>query len=278
MDSKYVILLSLLVFIGCGPSVTVRPERSGGYPPFPSNTPVDILSSDAVPTGWTRVGEAYFGDTGFTLTCGFDKMIELARQNARVIGANAFQIVEHKTPDLLSSCHRLKVVYYRRSDMSEGSNLAQEHSEVPTTNFDTMAVMVHQGKLDSSKPGNQTAFGYQIGGHTLAGINHEKRINSVLGVHFGGGLVGFGGGFRFHFGPETHSPFLDLNFKDGGFGLIETVALEYGGLWSMHGNSGIHYEIGIQKIVSIKSSFEDDLFKGKKTPPVIMAVGLGWGW
>ena len=100
----------------------------------------------------------------------------------------------------------------------------------------------------------------------------------MFGIHFGGGLAGFGAGFRSHFGKETHSSFLDLNYKDGGFGLMKTIALEYGGLWKIKEDSGIRYEIGIQKVLSIKDSFEDKLFKDKKIPPVILALGIGWGW
>ncbi len=112
----------------------------------------------------------------------------------------------------------------------------------------------------------------------MIGLDYEVRTSNEFGVHFGGGLLGFGGGIRFHFGPETQSSYWDLNYKDAGFGLFESVAFEYGGVWSSKGESGLRYEIGIQKPLSIKESFKQKLFKNKKVPPVILALGIGWCW
>lgn len=278
MNKTHLFLLGALLLIGCSPSVTVKEYKTGAYPALSATAPVDVLNvSDNVPSPWIRLGEGDFGDTGFTMGCDLEKMTGLARRSARAMGADALKIIEHKTPDLLSSCHRIKVVYYRKVESESGAVAEQESSAAGQSQEKTSAV-TGQSEIPVTKPKNTTAVGYQIGGTTLIGIDHEIRIADQFGVHFGGGLAGFGGGFRLHTGPETHSGYFDVNYKDGGFGLFETLAFQYGGFVKMGSSSGLRYEIGIQKILFIEEKFEDKLFNDKKAPPFIFALGLGWAW
>ncbi|WP_339815156.1 hypothetical protein [uncultured Imperialibacter sp.] len=127
---------------------------------------------------------------------------------------------------------------------------------------------------------NITAVGYQIGGITLIGVDYEIRASDYFGVHLGGGLAGFTVGMKIHTNPEKNSSFFNLSFKDGGFGKITTLGLEFGGrlVFSKSSDLGLVTQIGIQKILSIDEEFEKQVFKGNGAPPVMMAFGIGLSW
>jgi hypothetical protein len=127
---------------------------------------------------------------------------------------------------------------------------------------------------------NITAVGYQIGGITLIGVDYEIRASDYFGVHMGGGLAGFTVGMKIHTNPEKNSSFFNLSFKDGGFGKITTLGLEFGGrlVFSKSSDLGLVTQIGIQKILSIDEEFEKQVFKGNGAPPVMMAFGIGLSW
>lgn len=95
------------------------------------------------------------------------------------------------------------------------------------------------------------AVGYLIGENTLIGISFEKRVAEQFGFHIGGGLSGFGTGVRFHFNKEALGPYVDLNFKDCGFGLMESLAVEAGGTYELLDDNGPHASIWLQYIIGI---------------------------
>ncbi|WOK04847.1 hypothetical protein RT717_17330 [Imperialibacter roseus] len=127
---------------------------------------------------------------------------------------------------------------------------------------------------------NITAVGYQIGGITLIGVDYEIRASDYFGIHLGGGLAGFTAGMKIHTNPEKNSSFFNFSYKDGGFGQITTLGLEFGGrlVFSKSSDLGLVTQIGIQKILSIDEEFEKQVFKGNGAPPVMLAFGIGLSW
>jgi|GEM_PF-4905084 len=135
----------------------------------------------------------------------------------------------------------------------------------------------HVSDSENEYDGN-VAVGYLIGGNTLIGISFEKRFAEQFGIHIGGGLYGFGTGVRFHFNSEALGPYVDLNFKDCGFGLMETIAVEAGGTLELIKDSGPHASIGLQYIIGIDPEFRDKLFGSKETQSLQIAIQVGWAW
>jgi len=122
------------------------------------------------------------------------------------------------------------------------------------------------------------ACGYQVGGNSMVGISYEDRVSSTIGLHIGGGYAGAGAGVRIHFSNETLSPYLDLNWKDAGFGQIETIAAELGGTWKVLDESGIRGAIGAQGVVFITDSFKQTLVGNKPRPFLLLTLEIGWAW
>lgn len=135
-------------------------------------------------------------------------------------------------------------------------------------------------KSDEPLDRDVTVVGYQIGGYTLLGIDHEARIHDYLGIHFGAGFLGFTGGLKIHTNPSKNSPYFNISFKDGGFGLISTVGVEIGGRVVLNNRNdfGLHFQIGVAKILTIDDNFAEELFVGRSTPSAILAVGVGFSW
>lgn len=128
---------------------------------------------------------------------------------------------------------------------------------------------------------NVLAVGYQIGGMTLIGVNYTFRVSDVMGVHFGGGLAGYTGGLKFHFKPTKKSSFINVSFKDAGFGMMQTVGAEFGGrlVFRKNGNFGFHGQIGLAAITRLEDSFKNQLY-GYETeaPPATLTLGVGFSW
>lgn len=65
-----------------------------------------------VPENVKKIGDARYQDTGFSTNCDLYTNLVSARKLARQNGANIVKVIEKKTPDLWSSCYRIKVEFY----------------------------------------------------------------------------------------------------------------------------------------------------------------------
>lgn len=71
---------------------------------------LDLLHK--VPEGAIKLGEAKYGDSGFSTSCDFNTNLISARKLARANGSNIVKVVKKSTPDLWSSCYRITVEFY----------------------------------------------------------------------------------------------------------------------------------------------------------------------
>lgn len=151
--------------------------------------------------------------------------------------------------------------------------------ETQAANDDVDASAKGNGKNPASDR-NVFAVGYQIGGWTLLGMNYEVRFSDYVGVHFGVGLAGYTLGAKVHFDKYKNSSFVNLSYKDGGFGLVQTIGGELGGRlpFSKNGDFGLHAQIGIGYIVDIDSAFASEYFDNGETPNMILTFGIGFSW
>jgi hypothetical protein len=128
--------------------------------------------------------------------------------------------------------------------------------------------------------GNVMAVGYQIGGIVLIGMEYEIRFHDYFGANLGIGFPGFTYGLKVHTRPGKNAGFFNISYKDGGFGLIHTAGVEYGGRlrFSRTGQLAFHYQAGLAKILYIQSDFAKQLYKGQPTPPLTLSFGAGLSW
>ena len=83
--------------------------------PLNRETTVQVIGiGQQVPYNVKLLGSVKIGEAGFTKTsnCTYQKVLNDAIEQARTMGGNLIQIIEHKEPDFRSSCHRIKADVY----------------------------------------------------------------------------------------------------------------------------------------------------------------------
>jgi len=114
----FILLGVCLMISSCNPKVTQSIIRT--YPPLNSYTEVVVLDlKTPIPSGAENLGSIKIGDSGFSTNCTWSTVLETAKSEARRIGGNVIKITEHKQPDMVSSCHRLKVTILRVNNIDE---------------------------------------------------------------------------------------------------------------------------------------------------------------
>jgi hypothetical protein len=110
-------LFVLLIVNSCTPrvitkSVTTYPQREAyeGFIIFTETDTVDISKEEVV-------GDIQIKDGGLAFDCTFERVLNLAKLKALTLGANALKVYDHRTPDLLSTCDRIKTKALRMKDI-----------------------------------------------------------------------------------------------------------------------------------------------------------------
>jgi len=118
-QKKFLILLgTILVIASCAPKVSSVITKN--YGPLDYTEDVLVFGLETfVPDGAEDMGTIKVGDSGFTTDCDWNIVLEKAKTEARKVGGNAIKITEHRTPDFMSSCHRITATVLRISNASE---------------------------------------------------------------------------------------------------------------------------------------------------------------
>lgn len=111
------ILLCALVFASCNPKVNTT--LSSTATPLDHQEEVLVLTlNDPIPETATHLGVVKVGDTGFSTNCSFAVVMEKATIEARKAGGNLLKITSHKTPNPMSSCHRITADILKVGDLN----------------------------------------------------------------------------------------------------------------------------------------------------------------
>lgn len=108
---KLFILTSTILMISCG--ANIKSNFNEKLKPLTIEDKVAFLDlQNPVPEGAKKIGDAKFGDSGFSTDCDFNTNLISARKIARENGANIVKVIKKSTPDLWSSCYRITVEFY----------------------------------------------------------------------------------------------------------------------------------------------------------------------
>ena len=89
--------------------------------------------------GLRTLGHIKIGDTGFTTKNGnYAAVLNIAKDEARKAGGNVVKITKHKSPDMLSSMHRIEADILRVDDLSV---LSGEMSDMEVSTHPDYAVI-----------------------------------------------------------------------------------------------------------------------------------------
>jgi hypothetical protein len=107
------LFISMLPFLLISCSASISSSFTSQNKPLTIEDKVAFLDLlNKVPEGAKKLGEAKYGDSGFSTSCDFNTILINARKLARANGANIVKVVKKSTPDLWSTCYRVTVEYY----------------------------------------------------------------------------------------------------------------------------------------------------------------------
>ena len=126
------------ILSGCSPKITS--SFTSHHTPLAKDAEVLVLDMAApMPENAGVIGQIKIGDTGFTTKNGnYAAVLNIAKDEARKAGGNVVKITEHKSPDMLSSMHRIKAVILRVDDLSV---LSDDISDVEISTHPDYAVI-----------------------------------------------------------------------------------------------------------------------------------------
>lgn len=105
-------LIIILILFGC--ASTVRTTSVTNYPPTPISEPIVVYGlNDLVPMDAKNIGTIKISDSGFSVDCGWNHVIEEAKNECRSIGGNAIKLITVNEPDFSSTCYRITAYVLR---------------------------------------------------------------------------------------------------------------------------------------------------------------------
>lgn len=108
---KILLSISILLLVSCGASI--QSNFTEQLKPLTIENKVAFLDlENKLPENAKKIGQAKFGDSGFSTNCDFNTNLISARKIARENGANIVKVIKKSTPDLWSSCYRITVEFY----------------------------------------------------------------------------------------------------------------------------------------------------------------------
>ena len=104
--------IATFLLVSCG--ANIKSNFTEQLKPLTSENKVAFLDiENKVPESAKKIGNAKYGDTGFSTDCDFNANLKNARNLAREKGANIVKVTEKKEPNFFgSSCYRIKFDFY----------------------------------------------------------------------------------------------------------------------------------------------------------------------
>lgn len=113
-----VFLLTILIIGSCSPKAVTNLTTT--YKPLDYDQEIVVIGLEQnIPEGSEELGRVKIGDSGFTTNCGYETVINKAKEEARKAGGNSIKITEHKPPTMMgSSCHRITATILKIQDVN----------------------------------------------------------------------------------------------------------------------------------------------------------------
>jgi hypothetical protein len=264
MKLRFLVLVVSTVLIclsGCAPRVITRIAEKGKRP-VPASRVVVYDAGTPAPEGAREIGFLEVTGGFMTVHCRYNEVVADAQAAAGKAGGNALKLLEHRLPGERSGCNEIsaKILHY---------------DSIPSLRDSLPVTPIRPAAPSSSR--HVLAVGYQLGGYSLLGMEFEVRVHDYIGVTAGIGYRGLTGGFKLHTGSRKNSPFLLVSYKDGGFGLLNTVGFDLGGRLQFNSSSdlALHVQFGLAKVLYIDRRFASYLY-GERIPAGLYVIGIGF--
>lgn len=146
-------LFFVCLCISCAPKV--RTQITQNHEPLDFKEQVLVIEKEnGTPASAELLGTVKVGDAGMSAKCNYTQVVEKAKEAARKAGGNVVKITEHKTPDFMSSCHRITAEILK-VQKAELENLAIQNDPV-NPDWDYAVIYVYR------KPGTGSLLSYNL--------------------------------------------------------------------------------------------------------------------
>lgn len=127
----YPLVLMAMALVACGPAIKSSViNHSVEMLPYDADIHV-YYPSDKIPSYSRFIGDIKISDSGFSVDCGYEKVMEEARFEARKMNGNVLKLTQIKPPSPLgSSCYRIQAEVYRCDDFGITEMNSADSSEI----------------------------------------------------------------------------------------------------------------------------------------------------
>lgn len=136
LASYYILCIVSLCLATCTPSVSYISTNLAVGNARDKNCDIDVyLEGQNIERPTVIVGKIDIGDTGFTIDCSMDTVLQLAKNRACAEGANAIKIIQIKEPDFYSTCYRMNALLLTYTENEADKSIPSNKPEVQGTGF-----------------------------------------------------------------------------------------------------------------------------------------------
>lgn len=142
------VLLYLTVLTSCSPKIS-RDYLNESKIAISDIKEVKVIDLDQnVPLKSNYIGKIKVGEAGMTIKCGYDRMINECKKEAKLVGANIVKLIRVKNPDFYSSCYRIEAKLYwnNTEEYAKGLPINIEYTERESTTLKLLQAL-RQGEF-----------------------------------------------------------------------------------------------------------------------------------
>lgn len=199
---KIIVFVVSLAFFSCAPIISTQITSS--KTPLKENASVNVFDeNESFPKSAIVLGTLKIGDSGFTVNCSYDVVVEKAKDEARKVGGNAIKIISHDFPSPFgSSCHRIKAQILDVNENEMAKLLDNKNTVIAKNDNSNVDNSISKGPINSSKVFATASIGaafrtakVQSSGNAGLDKNTENTKNGMsydIAVYYAKRQTGFG--------------------------------------------------------------------------------------
>jgi len=169
--SRLILLIGLISLSSCTPLVTTKLEIS--LPSVDTKQEIKVLGLDTdIPADAEVLGTVKIGDSGFTINCTYQVVLDKAKQEARKVGGNAIKITKHIPPGF-STCHRITAKILKINNANTTSLIQRE---VGTLNRNYAIVNIYS----DPEPGVILDYDLHLGDSIICRVKNNLKITIAI--------------------------------------------------------------------------------------------------
>lgn len=176
MSKTILLLLFSALLFSCSPKIGTKIISKQNA--LSENDYVLVIDeSDFFINDGINIGTIKSIDKGFSANCTYDEIIENFKKICKQNGANILNVIEHKSPDQWSSCHRVEAIIYKVPDYKVHEKQIEWSKDRKLTWNDFKGKPINRLDFTAGAESN-CGFGFQSNVVRLIGKVKMKVVNT----------------------------------------------------------------------------------------------------